>query len=330
MSPVPAAFEDYGAQAETFVREAFTLGGSALAAAPIASLFLSLMLYSFIGWLWESTFCTYVNERRFTNSGFLLGPCCPIYGVGVLACWLVLRGVENPTLQFVAAGMLSCAIEYAVGWVLERQTGARFWDYSDWPVNLHGRVCLYGFLLFGTMVVLVCRVVEPWLLWQMAQLPDGVVSGIALLVAVLLAVDTAFSAASWRHLSERLDQLRCGISERLDETMEELSGRMTDGVPPQLARSATAVQERAGAVNNLLMEASDTLLETLHRHEIAPSFVRDGSRGLKAAVAWMRVSFGRRELRFFNAMPRLRLSRYEGVIRATQLKARAREFFRRS
>ena len=329
MPPVPAAFEEYGAQAESFVRDALTMGGAALAAAPIASLFLSLMLYSFIGWLWESTFCTYVNERRFTNSGFLLGPCCPIYGVGVLACWLVLRGVENPTLQFVAAGMLSCAIEYAVGWVLERQTGARFWDYSDWPVNLHGRVCLYGFLLFGTMAVLVCRVMEPWLLWQMAQLPDGVVSGIALLTAALLAVDTAFSVASWRHLSERLDQLRCGIAERLDETMEELSGRMTDSVPPQIVQSATAVQERASAVNGLLMEASDTLLETLRRHEVAPLFARDGSRGLKAAVARARISLDRRELRFFDAMPRLRLLRYEGVIRATQLKARARDLFRR-
>ena len=330
MLPVPAVFGGYSAQAEAFVRKALTMGGAALAAAPIASLFLSLMLYSFIGWLWESTFCTYVNERRFTNSGFLLGPCCPIYGVGVLACWLALRGVASPVLQFLAAGALCCAIEYAVGWVLERQTGARFWDYSDLPVNLHGRVCLYGFLLFGAMAVLVCRVVEPWLLWQMAQLPDGVVSGVALLVAAALAMDTAFSAASWRHLSERLDQLRGGIAERLDESMAEISGRMTDSVPPRLVQSATAVQERAAAVNGLLLEASDTLLETLRRHDVAPLFARDGSSGLKAAVARVRVSLGRRELRFFNAMPRLRLLRYEGVIRATQLKSRARDLFRRN
>ena len=104
MPPVPAAFEEYGAQAESFVRDALTMGGATLAAAPIASLFLSLMLYSFVGWLWESTFCTYVNERRFANSGFLLGPCCPIYGAGVLVCWLVLRSVANPVLQFLAAG----------------------------------------------------------------------------------------------------------------------------------------------------------------------------------------------------------------------------------
>ena len=41
------------------------------------------------------------------------------------------------------------------------------------------------------------------------------------------------------------------------------------------------------------------------------------------------VSLSRRDLRFFNAFPRLRINRYEGVIRATDLRDRARELFRR-
>ena len=35
----------------------------------------------------------------------------------------------------------------------------------------------------------------------------------------------------------------------------------------------------------------------------------------------------RRELRFFNAFPEIKLKSYEGVIRATNLKERARELF---
>ena len=333
MPPFPAALENYGTQAEAFVREALTMGGAALAAAPIASLFLSLLLFSFIGWLWESTFCTYVNERRFVNSGFLLGPCCPIYGVGVLSCWLVLRDIGSPVLQFVLAGVLCCVIEYAVGWMLERQTGARFWDYTDLPLNLHGRVCLYGFLLFGTMAVLVCRVVEPWLLWCLALLPGGVVMGAAVILGALLVLDTVSSVASWRHLSERLDLLRNDIAERVDEGMEDLSGKMADrvseSVPPEFARAGAAVQEHAQAVNGWLLNASDTLLETLRARGTMPRLVHDGRRGLRTAVARVRVSLDRRELRFFNAMPRLRLPRYEGIIRATELKEHARELFRR-
>ena len=37
------------------------------------------------------------------------------------------------------------------------------------------------------------------------------------------------------------------------------------------------------------------------------------------------VSLSRRDLRFFNAFPRLRINHYEGVIRATNLRDRARE-----
>lgn len=333
MSPIPAALENYGEHAETFVHEALTMGGAALASAPIASLFLSLMLFSFIGWLWESTFCTYVNEERFTNSGFLLGPCCPIYGVGALACWLVLRGVGSPVLQFALAGVLCCAIEYAVGWVLERQTGARFWDYTDLPLSLHGRVCLYGFLLFGTMAVLVCRVIEPWLLRFLSLLPGSVVIGAALALGALLVLDAAFSIASWRHLSERLELLRSDIAERVDEGMEDLSDKMTERaseyVPPELARAGAAVQERAQMVNGWLLDASDALLETLRARGAMPRLVRDGQRGLKTVAARVRVSLDRRDLRFFNSMPRLRLPRYEGVIRAMELKERARELFRR-
>ena len=86
-----------------------------------------------------------------------------------------------------------------------------------------------------------------------------------------------------------------------------------------------------------------------------PTFISDGARGLALAArravdaapsvprpslarlrAGMRasrpvpsVSLSRRDLRFFNAFPRLRINRYEGVIRATDLRDRAHELFRR-
>lgn len=96
--------------------------------APLSALVLSFMAYGFAGWLWESTVCAMLNHGSFSNSGFLLGPCCPIYGVGALVCWFALRGVENVPVQFLAAGVLCCCIEYLVGVILEVTTHARFWD----------------------------------------------------------------------------------------------------------------------------------------------------------------------------------------------------------
>lgn len=94
--------------------------------APLSALVLSFMVYGFAGWLWESTVCAMLNHGSFSNSGFLLGPCCPIYGVGALVCWFALRGIENVPVQFLAAGVLCCCIEYLVGVILEVTTHARF------------------------------------------------------------------------------------------------------------------------------------------------------------------------------------------------------------
>lgn len=108
--------------------------------APLAGLFLSFLVYSFGGWLWESIVCSMMNQGRFSNSGFLLGPICPIYGVGCLFCWLFLRGVADPVAQFLVSGAACCALEYAVGVALEKTCGARFWNYDDKPLNINARV----------------------------------------------------------------------------------------------------------------------------------------------------------------------------------------------
>ena len=176
--------------------------------APLSALVLSVMAYGFAGWLWESTVCAMLNHGSFSNSGFLLGPCCPIYGVGALVCWFALRGVEKVPVQFLAAGVLCCCIEYLVGVILEVTTHARFWDYSDMPLNFQGRICLYGFLMFGAGCVLICRVAEPALLGMLASMPVWAVRALALAALTLLAVDAAASMASFRRLSDSLEELR--------------------------------------------------------------------------------------------------------------------------
>ncbi len=95
-------------------------GGATLAACPLSALVLSFASYGFCGWAWESTVCAMLNHGRFANSGFLLGPCCPIYGAGGIACWLLLRGIPDASSQFVAAALVCSVIEYSVGVLLEK------------------------------------------------------------------------------------------------------------------------------------------------------------------------------------------------------------------
>ncbi len=318
--------------------------GATLAAAPLSALVLSFLLYGFIGWLWESTVCAMLNHGHFANSGFLLGPCCPIYGVGGLACWFALRGIEGLPQQFVAAALICSVVEYTVGVLLERTTNARFWDYSNLPFNINGRVCLYGALMFGAGAVAICRICEPALLGLLGMLPPMVVGLCGLMLTVLTVIDAATSLASWRRLSEQLELARADLAERINESLRETSDAMLDRVPEAATAKANTAHVRGRAVNGWLAELSDAVMDALREKVAMPQFIADGTRGLRMAAGKVRaglpgsvasarpvpkITLSRRDLRFFNAFPHLRMNRYEGVIRATGLRERARKLFRR-
>ncbi len=326
-----------------------SFAGATLAASPLSALVLSFLLYGFIGWLWESTVCALLNYGHFANSGFLLGPCCPIYGVGGLACWLALRDIQGLPQQFVAAAIICSIVEYAVGVLLERTTNARFWDYSNLPFNINGRVCLYGALMFGAGAVLICRACEPALLGFLGMLPPPVVTLIGLVLTVLTVVDAITSLASWRRLSEQLEVARADLAERINESLRETSDAMLDRVPESATAKANTAHVRGRAINGWLAELSDAVMDALREKVAMPQFIADGTRGLRMVAGKVRaglpgsgasgaagsarpvpkITLSRRDLRFFNAFPHLRMNRYEGVIRATGLRERARKMFRR-
>ncbi|WP_154027402.1 putative ABC transporter permease [Olsenella uli] len=299
---------------------AYDLGTAFVPQAPLAALFLSFLVYSFVGWAWESTACGLMNRGRFVNSGFLLGPVCPIYGVGALVCWLLLRGIDAVLAQFLAAGVVCCGIEYVVGLMLEHITGARFWNYEDQPFNIKGRVCLYGFLLFGAGATLVCKVTQPALNLVLGHVPAAVLALVAAACAVLLAVDLVFAMASWRRLSSRLEQLRCEISLRLNNQLGEVSERMIERLPPEAVERVGEAYERtrdasAGALNRL----AERMPSKLELPEL-PEWL---SAATDAAVSQL----GRRDLRFFEAFPQIRFTRYDDAIDRAHLRDRVRDLF---
>ncbi len=122
--------------------------------------FLCFAIYSFIGWAYESAFYT-IQQRRLVNSGFLTTCFCPIYGIGALLIILILSRIENPVLLFFAGMILCSALEYSVSWLLEKLFHQRWWDYTGWPLNVNGRICVIAAAAFGFMAVLLVKVVEP-------------------------------------------------------------------------------------------------------------------------------------------------------------------------
>ena len=113
---------------------------------------LLFMVFSISGWIMEVVL-KYIEFHRFINRGFLIGPYCPIYGMGAVLVTLMVRLFSRQEAGYVDAFFISfvfCgALEYFVSWFLEKVYHARWWDYSYRPMNIEGRVWIGNLLLFG-------------------------------------------------------------------------------------------------------------------------------------------------------------------------------------
>lgn len=105
--------------------------------------------FAFIGWFWE-VFYHFINHGTFVNRGTMHGPWLPIYGWGgVLILFLLKKFRNNPMKLFITSTILCGIIEYGTAWYLETFNNLKYWDYTGYFLNLHGRICLEGLLLFG-------------------------------------------------------------------------------------------------------------------------------------------------------------------------------------
>ena len=188
----------------------------------IETWFLWLMIYSVIGWIYESTICS-IGQRKLINRGFLNGPYCPIYGTGAVLVLLVLGRIQNPVLLFFAGAVLTCSLEYLTSWLMEKLFHARWWDYSDRPFNLNGRICLGGFLVFGAGVTLVLYFVQPLLMKLTGMLSPFWTNLIAGILAVIYAADAVVSLCSCFGFSKTMRRVHDELERRIDVHMDALT-----------------------------------------------------------------------------------------------------------
>ena len=115
----------------------------------IDSYLLFFFTFSFVGWIWEVVLHL-IQNGTFVNRGTLYGPWLPIYGYGGLAILILLKKWQKePFKLFIAAVILCGIIEYGTAWYLETFKHLKYWDYSGYFLNLHGRICLEGLIVFG-------------------------------------------------------------------------------------------------------------------------------------------------------------------------------------
>lgn len=226
-------------------------------------LFLWFIGYSIAGWTYESILVSAVS-RRWVNRGFLNGPLCPIYGVGAVLAVLLLGGIANPVVVFLAAAGGASALEYVTSWAMEQLFHARWWDYSRRRFNIQGRVCLLGAVVFGAAGVLIVKVAQPVVAGLTQTIPPAVLHAVCAVCAALLVADIVVTIRGMAGFEENLDKLKAMIQEYASRAGESLP--VWDG--PTLTRRMRAWSKSSQETFSRLRDAAMGVLSAQQRRMI--------------------------------------------------------------
>ena len=194
---------------------------------------LYFFFYSSIGWVGETIYCS-VGNRKFINRGFLTGPLCPIYGTAGVLLSVVLMPIHDKfglkwygiLLTAVCAMIVADIVEYLTSYIMEKLFNARWWDYTDYPFNLHGRICLRHTIYWGIAGTLFIYVLHPWTIRMFEKLLTPHTRNIIIIVIIgIFIIDLIHAVISASDIRGFMDKLST-VSAMLTETAGEIKANV--------------------------------------------------------------------------------------------------------
>lgn len=159
----------------------------------ISEYFLMFIIYSFVGWSIE-VINNIINNKKFVNRGFLIGPYCPIYGFGGICITVFLTRYNDSILVLFVMAMAICGVlEYITSYIMEKFFKARWWDYSNKKYNINGRICLETMIPFGILGCFVIYITNPFLLYIFRNIPNHLINILAIIISIIFFIDNLIS-----------------------------------------------------------------------------------------------------------------------------------------
>lgn len=190
----------------------------------IAELIVLFFCYSVAGWCME-VILKYIQFHRFINRGFLIGPYCPIYGSGAVVVTVLVGGLignASYIVTFLASFVLCGVLEYFVSWYMEKMFHARWWDYSQKPMNLHGRIWIGNLVLFGIGGVAIVKLIDPVLMKWIHAIPQWILYTLSGAIVMLMIWDNIVSHIAFNLVKKEIDGVEADNSEEVSTKVRQL------------------------------------------------------------------------------------------------------------
>lgn len=151
---------------------------------------------SFAGWGMEVLYCMALHAP--SDRGFLRLPLCPIYGVTVVLCLLLLGTPDHSripvrsraaavVLYWLAASLLASGIEFGVGLFFDRVLHTCLWSYAGYPFHVSDYVFLPFCALWGILATLFLGVCLRPLDALVRKIPTKLLQGMDICLLLLVS-----------------------------------------------------------------------------------------------------------------------------------------------
>lgn len=192
----------------------------------ISKYIIEFAIYSFFGWLWESIFAV-MKTGKWEARGFLNGPICPIYGVSVIIGIIFYDTiVANGSVElrfynvFIFSIIVSAIVEYFTSWVLEVLFHAYWWDYTDTPFNINGRISLPTSLGFGLAGVIVVFYGIPFTHILVSNILPIASEIIAYFIIIIFTMDVTITVNELIDLNMKVKSIDEGLNNKISNAVE--------------------------------------------------------------------------------------------------------------
>jgi uncharacterized membrane protein len=195
------------------------------------------LIYSFYGVIVEMIFC-YAREYKGvveSRCGLLYLPLSPIYGLGGIAISLVLvEWVSNPFYLFFASLVICTTLEYIASFLMEKIFGSVFWDYSNKPLNLHGRICLEFATYWGFLGLLLIYVLDPTTIDFVNSFPRPGADYVLTVLLVITGLSLILTLMAFVRFDQKVAYLKAKRDGQPLPHIDTAWGRMIDRLVPDV------------------------------------------------------------------------------------------------
>lgn len=120
------------------------------------------IIYSVLGYIIETIYGMITKGVWESRQSFLYGPFCGIYGLGAVVMILCLHKFPRKfNMLFIGGFVVGSIVEYVVSLVGEMLLGVKWWDYSNMPLNINGRICVYFSVFWGFLGIYLIASLNP-------------------------------------------------------------------------------------------------------------------------------------------------------------------------